>query len=422
MSREITTQQKIECPPNNLTFIQSRAEINFSVVNEYAEMMSNGVEFDPVSAIQEEDQIYVWDGYHRGEAAKKADTKLAVNVQPGTKQDAEWLALSANQKHGLRRTKADEERIARNALLKFSDRSVREIHRHTGINRRKISQVRDELVASGAIAPDNKVTVSRGGVTYQQDTSNIGHNLPSSYVPIWELETAIRKWLANTFAERATQIQVLEGIKQGAPREYQYLEQLLTGAILPSPRRKRDVIQACNNILEQYYQIERNDTSADEQTEHRPRTQEFQCPRCAQEKIVGVNGSRRWCLGCQAQWTTAAEFLAEVHQRQEVPGQKEVGSQFQSKQTTASNLTIAPTPTTAEPPQLLTFEDPRVMTRQSIQSRFLDILTRLEEQDEQLVQIDTWLDDLERKLVFPENNGAAELVTWPMPIQAVENA
>lgn len=164
----------MQCSPEELVFIQSRAEVNYSIVNEYAEMMCDGIEFDPVSAIQDGEQIYVWDGYHRGEAAKKAGAKLAVNVQQGTNQDAEWLALSANQKHGLRRTKADEEQIARNALLKFPDRSIREIYRHTGINRRKISRIRDELIASGAIAPDNQVTVTRSGVSYQQDTTNIG--------------------------------------------------------------------------------------------------------------------------------------------------------------------------------------------------------------------------------------------------------
>ncbi|MCP4285880.1 MAG: hypothetical protein GY792_15730, partial [Gammaproteobacteria bacterium] len=137
--------------------------------------------------------------------------------------------------------------------------------------------------------------------------------------------------------------------------------------------------------------------------------------------IVGVNGSRRWCLGCEAQWATAEEFLAEFHRRQEESGRQEIGSLLQSQQPTAGDLTIAPTPTTTEPPQFSTFENPQVVTRQSIQSRFLDILTQLEEQDKQLVQIDAWLDDLEHRLVFPENNGTAELVTWPMPSQILEN-
>ncbi|MBE7550105.1 MAG: hypothetical protein HS126_03385 [Anaerolineales bacterium] len=58
------------------------------------------------SRVQDEnDQIYVYDGLHRGSAAKQVGAKLWVEVQPGTQLDAEWLALTANQKHGLRRSR-----------------------------------------------------------------------------------------------------------------------------------------------------------------------------------------------------------------------------------------------------------------------------------------------------------------------------
>ncbi|MBE7467689.1 MAG: ParB N-terminal domain-containing protein [Anaerolineales bacterium] len=98
--------------PHRLIFIQSRAIINYSLVDEYAKMMSDGTAFDPVEGIQDgEGHIYIWDGYHRGEAAKRAGIRLRVRIKPGTKTDAEWLALSANQKHGLRRSKKDKYRI-----------------------------------------------------------------------------------------------------------------------------------------------------------------------------------------------------------------------------------------------------------------------------------------------------------------------
>ena len=139
--------------PEKLFFIQSQAEINFSVVTEYAEMMRDGIEFDPVSAIQDGEQIYVWDGYHRGEAAREAGVKLIVNVQPGTKQDAEWLALSANQKHGLRRSRKDKQRIVRNALLHPYGASLsnREIARHCGVDHKTVGKVRTELETTGEI-------------------------------------------------------------------------------------------------------------------------------------------------------------------------------------------------------------------------------------------------------------------------------
>lgn len=96
--------------PNSLIFIQSRAEINLSIVDKYTQMMRDGVVFDPVEGIQDESgNVFVWDGTHRGEAAKKAGLTLQINLRPGSRTEAEWLALTANQKHGLRRTNQDKQ-------------------------------------------------------------------------------------------------------------------------------------------------------------------------------------------------------------------------------------------------------------------------------------------------------------------------
>ncbi len=395
--------QKILTDPNELIFIQSRAETNLDLVKEYIAMMQDGVEFDAAQGVQDETgQIYVWDGFHRAAAAKQAGIPVLVEVQPGTRQDAEWLALSANQKHGLRRTKADEAWIARMALLKFSDCSIREIHRHTGINRRKITAIRDELVASGAIAPDNTVVVTRGGATFEQDTRNIGGTQPA-YAPIWKLEAAIRQWLGGLFEEQAEQRQTLVEIKEQTVAGQQHLSQLLADDLLLSPKRKRDVIQACHNILDQLWSqtqllhpktvtLESNtgarayeirdlisngrlkfQTTPASQPEHKPQPQEFECPRCRQEKIVGVNGSRRWCLNCGAEWPTAVEFLAEVKASRD--------------QVSAG------------------------VTHTELQQRFLNILANLEEQPEQLIQVEIWLTELEHKVgLFTDLHPAAEPV------------
>jgi ribosomal protein L37AE/L43A len=164
--------------PNSLIFIQSRAEANFATIDEYAQMMENGVAFDPVEAVQdgETGQIFVWDGYHRGEAARRAGRQLAVRVQPGTRSDAEWFSFAANQKHGLRRTTQDKQRVVRNALLhpNGAGLSDREIARHCGVDHKTVGRIRKELEVSGEIPQIEKRTVRRGRKTYTQDTSKIG--------------------------------------------------------------------------------------------------------------------------------------------------------------------------------------------------------------------------------------------------------
>ena len=104
--------QKILADPKELVFIQSRAETNADLVDEYCAMMRDGVQFDPAQGVRDETgQTFIWDGLHRAEAAKLAEVLLLIEVQPGTQRDAEWLALSANQKHGLRRSRKDEQRV-----------------------------------------------------------------------------------------------------------------------------------------------------------------------------------------------------------------------------------------------------------------------------------------------------------------------
>ncbi|MCL4301551.1 MAG: hypothetical protein KJ077_37975 [Anaerolineae bacterium] len=158
--------------PHKLIFIQSRAIISYSLADEYAKMMSDGTAFDPVEGIQDgEGHIYVWDGYHRGEAAKRVGVRLRVKIRPGTQTDAEWLALSANQKHGQRRSMEDKQHIVRQALLHpyglyMSDRALT---RHCGVDRRLVVKVRQEMERVGEIPQETKRFIQRSHQTYEID-------------------------------------------------------------------------------------------------------------------------------------------------------------------------------------------------------------------------------------------------------------
>lgn len=334
---------QITAEPKELVFIQSRAEINFSVVDEYAEMMTDGVVFDPVEGIQGEDGIiWVWDGYHRGEAAKKSGTTLQVNLRPGAKIEAEWLALTANQKHGLRRSTADKQRIIRNALLHpyGMHLSNREIARHCGVSDKTVGRIRNDMETTAEIPQlDQRVVKKSDGTTYQIDTSKIGSRSPHQE----KTEPGEITVPASSSEPASTNQETLGLVETRSPDNGHKLE--------PTAR-------------------------------YEPTAQEFECPRCGQEKIVGVNGSRRWCLACDAEWPTAQAFLTEVNARRDrQPG--------------------------GGP------------TRTELQSRFASILVRLE--DEQLGEMAAWLDELERRLAEPE--GQPALLFEPMvPINQLEEA
>ena len=142
-----------------------------------AEMMQNGVEFDPVQGVQDENgQIYVYDGLHRGSAAKQIGASLWADIQLGIRLEAEWLALTANQKHGLRRSREDLRRIVRLALLHPNgvNLSNNELARHCGVSDKTVGKIRSELEASSEIPKIERRGVTRAGQTSAQNTRHIG--------------------------------------------------------------------------------------------------------------------------------------------------------------------------------------------------------------------------------------------------------
>jgi hypothetical protein len=159
----MTAVEQIYEDPRNLIFIQSRATLNPDLVAEYAAMMQDGIQFDAAQAVRDDNgQVYVWDGVHRGQAAKQIGVLLLLDMQPGDRQVAEWLALSANQKHGQRRTREDIQHIIRQALrhpngVNLSDR---ELARHCGVDHKTVGKIRAELELSGEIPPPIQISNS----------------------------------------------------------------------------------------------------------------------------------------------------------------------------------------------------------------------------------------------------------------------
>ncbi len=234
----------------SLVFIQSRVKLNQAAIAKYADMMSNGVQFEAVKAIQDRDGIlYVWDGYHRGEAAKLAGVQLLVEFRPGTHREAEWESLGANKLHGLQRTSEDEDKVVRQALLDFPEQSIRKINEHTGVDRRRIARIRQELIEAGAITDNgDEVVVERRGQVYRQKV----HRKDSPTVAANQAEGAIV--LSTTSQE---------------------------------------------------------ETALNQETRF-PNIQlgEFDCPRCLTQQVVHRNGGV-WCLACDAKWNKLDEFDGE---------------------------------------------------------------------------------------------------------------
>ena len=63
MTQKILPQQTMQYSPGQLIFVQSRAEINLPLVEEYSQMMADGVVFDAFEGVQDETgEVFIWDG------------------------------------------------------------------------------------------------------------------------------------------------------------------------------------------------------------------------------------------------------------------------------------------------------------------------------------------------------------------------
>jgi hypothetical protein len=158
---------------------QPRAKLSNATIDEYAQAMLDGMIFPPVEVYHDGTEYWLADGFHRVQAALKADmTEIEATVTQGTVADAQWHSFSANKTHGLQRTNEDKEQAVRAALrhAKAVGLSDREIARHLGVHGTTVGKYRAEMVSSAEIQQIEDRTVSRGDSTYKQDTTNIGNS------------------------------------------------------------------------------------------------------------------------------------------------------------------------------------------------------------------------------------------------------
>lgn len=166
---------------------QMRAELNEEALAEYEQRWASGEVAPPVVAFYDGSAYWLADGFHRAESASRAGVNVVLcDVRAGTRRDAILYAVGANANHGLRRTNADKRRAVETLLNDEEWRgwSDREIAKRAGVDGKTVAKLRAE-VATSAELPQMPAarTVERNGVTYQQNTANIGRRPTPAEAP-----------------------------------------------------------------------------------------------------------------------------------------------------------------------------------------------------------------------------------------------
>ena len=161
---------------------QPRVSLNQETVAEYRDAYKSGVRLPPVTLFFDGADYWLADGFHRFFAARDAGlTEIYEDIQPGTQRDAILYSLSANAKHGLRRTNADKRKAVQTLLddPEWGRWSDREIAKRCAVGYDLVADIRKSHLPETIDRPRSDArTVQRNGTTYEQKTANIGKQKP----------------------------------------------------------------------------------------------------------------------------------------------------------------------------------------------------------------------------------------------------
>lgn len=156
---------------------QSRAELNETVVADYAEAIQAGASFPPVTVFHDGADYWLADGFHRYFAAKKAGlAEIDAELVKGSKRDAVLHSLGANTAHGLRRSNADKRKAVETLLAdaEWALMSDREAARTCGVTHPFVASVRSSLVTVTSENDQKRTYTTKHGTTATMDTARIG--------------------------------------------------------------------------------------------------------------------------------------------------------------------------------------------------------------------------------------------------------
>jgi len=151
---------------------QARQKINQDVVNDYAQLLSDGAIFPPIVVFGEKNILA--DGWHRFFAHRAAGIKeIEIDSREGDVRDAIFYGFGANKHRGLQMNQADTKNIIGRMLMdnewaKLGDRKIAE---HVGVSSTTVLRLRQAMEGAGQLIKQTTKTVVRNGKEFEVDVS-----------------------------------------------------------------------------------------------------------------------------------------------------------------------------------------------------------------------------------------------------------
>lgn len=156
---------------------QSRAQIYYNIVDDYADLMAGGAEFPPAIVFFDGESYWMADGFHRHAAHNQLGlAEMSVEIRQGSRREAILHSVGANASHGLRRTNDDKRRAVETLFNddEWAQWSDREIARRCAVTHPFVSKCRP---SGNDYQTERKF--ERGGKTHTQNIGNIGARKPT---------------------------------------------------------------------------------------------------------------------------------------------------------------------------------------------------------------------------------------------------
>lgn len=211
--------------------LQARAALNEAVVQEYTEVIREGGVMPPVTVFHDGAQYHLADGWHRYFAHKGAGfAEIDADIKEGTRRDAILYSVSANDKHGLRRSNADKRKAVLVLLEDFewSEWNDVKIATQCGVSSMFVGKIRKEI--NGDEVPAQRI-VKRGDKEFIMNTDKIGRVLEKE-VPEYDEQDGKLEEMASEFKEIAERNEELEarlavGLMEGTPEEKKQAQSII---------------------------------------------------------------------------------------------------------------------------------------------------------------------------------------------------
>ena len=168
---------------------QNRVAIDGDTVEDYATLISeNGTDwpFPPLDVFHDGSEYFVADGFHRllgGKRAKRGS--IPCKVHTGTAADAKIFGMTANDRHGLRMTRADKHACVEWLLDHGGKMTQEEIASKSGVTTRTVRIIvadrKSKLSESSRKTSGSNAQTGKSGKTPDTPAGGPGHGAETQH-------------------------------------------------------------------------------------------------------------------------------------------------------------------------------------------------------------------------------------------------